>query len=269
MPTLEDLFDLLAAGPPCAFTRERDALAASLTKRGQAAVAAKVKARRAPTVPIWAINRLARQHPALIKQLVAGAERVGAAQIGGAAPKQLSAAMDAYRGAGEALLEPLDAILTAAGVTASHQVRLRIQQTLMAAAADPKVRRALLAGRLETEMTASGFDVFGGRVPAAPASREARPEAEPRRAAGEQKSAAREARARHQAEVKAAVERERLAAAERLRSLRAAAEAAAKGLEESRAEAERAAEAVRAAARRKREADRALKAAQGRPVRRS
>ena len=59
--TLDDALDQLAASPPRAFTRERSALAARLAKLGHTAAAAKVQARRAPTVPVWAVTRRARE----------------------------------------------------------------------------------------------------------------------------------------------------------------------------------------------------------------
>ena len=60
---------------------------------------------------------------------------------------------------------------------------LRVQNTLTAAAVDAQARTALQAGHLERELTAPGFDVFGGARP--PATRRtqreaARPRAETR-----------------------------------------------------------------------------------------
>lgn len=276
--SLDDALDELASVPPRAFTKERNALAARLTKLGQTADAAKIKARRAPAVPVWAVNRLASENPKLIDALISAAERVGAAQLGRDTTMPLGAAMTAYREATDALLARLDDLLAAADVKASHQVRLRIQNTLMAAAADPKTRKALRGARLEHELTASGFDLFSGAVPTrretpvregrepkrrgATAEATAGPLQQPRQiTARDRRAAARDARARLAMEAKAAADRERVAAAERLRPLREAAEKAAAMLAQAQQDARRAAAAVREATRHKRAADQALRAA--------
>jgi hypothetical protein len=271
----EDLVEQLSAVPPRDFAKERAELAARLAKLGQPAEAARVKSLRAPAVPVWAANRLVREHPELAQRLVSAAERVRAAQLGRDTTIQLASAMGGYRAAVDALVQRLDVLLGVTGVKASPPVRLRIRNTLMAAAADPKFRSALLHGDLTQELTAPGFDLFQGAAAAerpggrarsaeAPQRREKRPDAPPRPSAQERQAAAREERARRLIEARAAAEREREAHAERLRPLREAAATAAEELARARDEARRAVAAVAVAARRKREADAALRNARNR-----
>ncbi len=279
--SLDEALDRLSAVPPRDFTKERSALAARLTKAGQSAAAAKVKAQRAPTIPVWAVNRLAHEHARLVEALAAAAERVGAAQLGRGATIPLGAAMTAYREATDAVVARLDELLAAAGVRASHQLRLRIQNTLMAAAADPKTRDALRAGRIEQELAASGFDLFSGAIPArATASSRSDREPAPRREsaaesraatpgtrrdrtqeARDRREAAREERERRRREAREAADRAKAARAARLQPLQDASDAAAKALGRAREEARRATAAVADAVRQKRAADQALAAA--------
>lgn len=60
MLTVDEVLAQLAAVPPSEFTRERNALVARLTQAGQAKTAARVHAMPRPTIPVWAVTRLAR-----------------------------------------------------------------------------------------------------------------------------------------------------------------------------------------------------------------
>jgi hypothetical protein len=61
MPSIEDLLTQLATAPPSEFTRERNVLVARLTRVGQAEAVARVKVVPRPTLPVWIVNRLARE----------------------------------------------------------------------------------------------------------------------------------------------------------------------------------------------------------------
>ena len=163
MPTLEDVLAELAAAPPSAFTRARDTLLARLTKLGQVQVAARVKAVRRPTAPLWAVNRLAREEPESVERLIATADRMRAAQLGqGASAADFTGASRDQRAALGHLTDRAGAILRQAGLGATHQVLVRVETTLAGAASDPQLRPALREGRLEHEVAARGFDVFAG-----------------------------------------------------------------------------------------------------------
>lgn len=165
--TLRAALAQLATVPPKAFTRERNALAVRLREAGYAKDAARVKARRAPTLPVWIANRLAIEHPDDVRALIAAADRVKAAQLGrGGKAGTLAAATAGHRAALDRLLDQGRAMLNQAGGGATHDKLLRVQNTLTAAAVDAAARKALQAGALERELTAPGFDVFGGDLPA-------------------------------------------------------------------------------------------------------
>jgi hypothetical protein len=166
MPTLKEALATLAAVPPKAFPRERNALAARLREAGDTTAAAQVKARRVPTLPVWIVNRLALEHPDDVAALIAAATRVKAAQLGRGHAETLATATAGHRAALDRLRERASVMLRDAGGVTADKL-LRVQNTLTAAAVDAKVRAALEAGHLERELTAPGFDVFGGAQPPA------------------------------------------------------------------------------------------------------
>ena len=222
MTRLEEALATLAAVPPKAFARERDALAARLREAGHAKAAAQVEARRVPTVPVWVVNRLALEHPDDIQALIAAAERVKVAQIGRGQAGSLAKATAGHRAALERLRARASVMLRDAGGGASPDKLLRVQNTVTAAAVDAQARAALQAGHLERELTAPGFDVFGGARPPVtrrPQRREAaRPRAEtagpPARPAASAPAAAAKAEERRRGrEAERAARQERMARA--------------------------------------------------------
>jgi hypothetical protein len=164
--TLEEVLVHLATAPPSEFTRERNSLVARLTKLGQKEAAARVKAVPRPTVAVWVVNRLAREEAKGVEQLITAAEHMRAAQL---RRGDLRAASVSHRAALAHLSERAGAMFRELGVGATHQVLLRVETTLTAAAADRELRRTLRKGRLEREVAARGFEVFAGeKLPPAP-----------------------------------------------------------------------------------------------------
>jgi hypothetical protein len=207
-----------SAAPPSEFIRERNALVARLTKADQPKAAARVKAVPRPTVPVWAVNRLGRDERAGVEQLITATERMRSAQLGrGDRSRDLSAASADHRAALAHLGERAEAVLHEAGFAVTHQVRLRIETTLTAAAADPGLREALRQGHVERELTARGFDVFAGeKFPprAHPTPATAKPTTGAARRATGETPQAKEAEAREQRESRVAEANERLDRAE-------------------------------------------------------
>jgi hypothetical protein len=111
------------------------------------------------TLPVSAINALAREDPAAVTRLTQAAERVRVAQMGGRA-SDLPSATAAYRTALSETEERVVARLQATGRRVTAALRTRIRQSLAAAAADPSDRTALRQGRLSRELAPAGFDVF-------------------------------------------------------------------------------------------------------------
>ncbi len=266
---LDDALAELARVPPREHTQVRAALAARLQQAGHAEAAAEMRRRRAPTIPVWAVNRIALDEPELVARLVAAADRLRTTQVGrGRQAGDLASATAAHRQALSALIARARGVLAKAGVRASPGVLQRIQGTASAAAAAPAQHAALEAGALTRELSAPGFEAVGalgvapasGRRAAAPSrdDAEARRRAAPApRAAGEPRR--RPAEPRRQVAEQAA---RRSAADERRAARRAAAEEArARRGAEKAEQAEQKAKEREARATRIAERERALEAA--------
>lgn len=229
----------LYAGPREAFVRERDALAKRRATAGDAEGAARVRALRKPTVPAWALDRLALEEREGVRELVELGGRLRAAQrraLSGGDAEPLRAALEERRRRVAALARRTSEILGAAGIgPASHHDD--VVSTLEAAAADEEAGAALLAGTLVTALRPpSAFGEHGLRV----LKGEGRPK--PREAAPAQQPAAEIDRA----EAKE-VEQALAAARRRERSTADAVERAGRRLDELEAKRAEAREALKAA----------------------
>jgi hypothetical protein len=182
-----DEADELYGGDLGDFVARRDALAKRLRADRRRADADAVKQLRKPPVVVWEANQLLRGDRKAARSLASAAERAAAK------PSDRSA-LSAFRDA----LDAFDA-------------DERVRPVLQAAALDPELREALVAGRLTEEPAPAGFGAITG-VPASPrrskpAAKKREPEPEPGPS-----PAARKRVERAQARVEQA--RERLAAAE-------------------------------------------------------
>lgn len=156
----------LAIVPPKLFARERSALVDQLRRAGDEKTAKIVKARRAPTIPVWVVNRLAPAHPKTVDELIEAADRVKAIQLGRRQEASgLAKAMAVYRAVLDRVLDHSRPLLKEADTGNTHQMLLRIERTMNAALVDSSARATLRRGELETELNAPGFDVFGGARP--------------------------------------------------------------------------------------------------------
>ena len=156
----------LASVPPKLFARERSALVDQIRRAGDEKTAKIVKARRAPPIPVWVVNRLALVHPKTVDELIEAADRVKTIQLGRRQEAGgLAKAMAAYRAVLDRVLHHSRLFWQEAGTGNSHQMLLRIERTMKAALVDPSARAMLRRGELEEELNAPGFDVFGGLAP--------------------------------------------------------------------------------------------------------
>ncbi len=172
VPELEAELDELYAAPPEDFIRARNDLAQRLKQAGQADDAARVKQLRKPTVPLWAVNQLARRHPKEVRALLDAGDRLRAAQQAAlrGETQELRAATDAERKLLRSLTERAAELLRETGHSADPK---RIVTTLRAAAVNPAGRELLDQGRLSEELEAAGFDAFAGmEIPASPRAKE-------------------------------------------------------------------------------------------------
>jgi hypothetical protein len=161
VPELEAELDNLYAAPPADFTGARNDLAQRLKQAGQVEAAAAVKQLRKPTVPLWAVNQLARRHPDDVRALLDAGERLRVAQQAAlrGESQELRRATAEQRKLLHGLTQRGVELLREAGHSADTK---RIADTLRATAVDESGRELLQRGRLSEELEASGFAGFTG-----------------------------------------------------------------------------------------------------------
>ena len=213
-PEAERLYGL----PLEKFVEERNALARSLRQEDRREEAEQVAALRRPSLPVWAINQVARQGSIDLDRLFAAGERLQGGDL---------AAADDVASAVDALVRQARTVLADAGHAASDAAAQRIAATLRAAPADEAHAEALRSGRLTEELEPAGFGAMAALAGA------------PRQQASAGKTAAAPAddrRVRRLSEARAAVDEAR----KRARELERAADAAEREARKARAESERA-----------------------------
>jgi hypothetical protein len=181
VPDVESELDELYGLPPSEFTRARNDLARRLKEAGQSAISARVKELRKPTIPLWAVNQLARRHPKEVEALLEAGERLRTAQEAalGGEPEALRIATSAERQALRTLTQRAQELLKSEDHAPTAAVLERIASTLRGAAVDPNGRELLAAGRLGDELESAGFAALEGMpVPSRPKRRE--PKAKPK-----------------------------------------------------------------------------------------
>ena len=170
MATLDREIDRLYALPLEEFTAGRNALARRLKSEGDNEAAEQVAALAKPSLPVWAINQLARQEKARMRN---------ASGRGRKAPKgRRSAPSPAVAPMPCARPRPTNAKRSETSSSeraccssrpvgpASRPVLERIRSTLGAAALAESARSTLKAGRLTDELQMSGFEALAGIEPA-------------------------------------------------------------------------------------------------------
>jgi hypothetical protein len=246
-PKASDDVDRLYGLPLREFIAARNELARRLRKDGLTEEAAEVAALPKPSIAVWAVNQLARQHRRDVDLLLDAGHRLRAAQGERKADKAQQAfesAREAERDAIRRLTQAAEDVLEAEQGTASRATVDRVTATLRAAAVTEEGRELLARGRLTEELELSGFELAAALAPkGGPGLQRAGRPTEKR---GDDVASAREA-------VTKAKERQR-ETARRLREgerqaaeARRALEAAEAALAEAQAEAQDAADAVEAA----------------------
>jgi hypothetical protein len=233
VPDLETELDALYALPVDEFTAARNDLARRLKQAGQADASSDVKQLRKPTVPVWAVNQLARSNADEVREFLQRSDELREAQreaLGAGEPANLRNATGAQRDALQALTQRAHDLLEAQGTSASAAALERVAATLRAAALDPANRALLERGRLSEELDPSGFDAFAGMP--LPKTRGKRDDSTPDKPTPAELRARRERVRELRAQAKEADKAARAAGQE--------AERAAAAAEKARAEAERA-----------------------------
>jgi len=168
VPALDEELDRLYGLPLDEFTAARNELATRLKKAGQDDASASVRGLKKPSVPVWIVNQLARQHPDEVHALVETGRRLRSAQqdaLRGRGSEALRQAAAEERDAVRRLTAEADRLLKENGRPATQQTIERVAQTLRAAAVEPGAADLLGAGRLADEVESAGFDAIAAIAP--------------------------------------------------------------------------------------------------------
>ena len=153
------VLDELYSAPLEEFIATRNELVARLLKAGDDATAKVVKALRKPTLAAWAMNQLARTHPAELKKLLDLRDELGS----GDAVSMRAASVERTRLI-SLLTERARSILIQGGHSAGGGTLEGVSKTLLAGGSDDE-RALILAGRLTRELPPSGFEGIFGTAP--------------------------------------------------------------------------------------------------------
>jgi hypothetical protein len=168
----KDPLDRPFAAPLDQFVSVRNDLARQLRDDGKRDEAERVKAMRKPTAVVWALNQLARNDRAGIRQLLKLADRLRAVQTGRSRASFQEAQRD-FSTATWRLAKQATGLLSETGRRPPPSMTQRLNRALMAAAASPETSNVLRAGRLTEEPETIGFGGIG-EVKITPATRRRR-----------------------------------------------------------------------------------------------
>src|SRR5215472_5364283 len=154
--------DQLFETAPEDFIATRNELVARLNAIGERKVASELKALGKPTVPVWAINRLARREPDKVSALLDAANQLRSTQARAlrnrASAEHLRSTAQAEREAIRTLLRSAQEVLREANRADTPGLLGRVESTLHAhAVGNPADRELLRRGRLSREAQALGF----------------------------------------------------------------------------------------------------------------
>jgi hypothetical protein len=185
VPDLEQELDDLFGVPLDDFTARRNELAARLKSAGQPEAAEQVRGLRKPSVPVWAVNQVARRDPGAMTRVVEAGRQLRQAQeaaFGGGGADAVRRATADERGAVRELTRAAERLLEEEGRKPTRSVVDRIGATLRAAAVDPEAAELLARGRLTGELESPGFTAVASLAPP-PSKRRRAATAPPDRAA--------------------------------------------------------------------------------------
>ncbi len=135
----------------------------------------RIGALRRPSVPAWAVNRLAREAPDTVAAVLAAGAGLRAAWSGEPVTGDLAHwERERQRAVTEAVRATAD-LAAAAGRPLSEAARREVEETLQAAVVDPDVGERVRIGRLTTAESHVGFGSL------APAPQPPRPKAKPKK----------------------------------------------------------------------------------------
>jgi septal ring factor EnvC (AmiA/AmiB activator) len=231
----------LYALPAGEFTAARNARAKKLRAADPDLAAAVAKLPK-PTVAAAAVNRLARDQPSEVRELIQAGKRLRAAQeravAGKGKPDDLQQAIGEHRAALERLQRE------ARRLRLSDAVLERVVRTIRAASLDPEAQRLLERGLLAEELEAAGFALDPGLVVVPKSKRAAATRGGRTREATRAERRKAEERLAAAEEALAAVQEEARQAASDLRSAERAVAAALRKVEKAEADVKQAREGL-------------------------
>ena len=155
-PNLAQVADELYGLPPSAFTQARDERAGQARAAGDRDLADAIRKLRRPTVSAWTVNRLARETPGQVNELLELGESLREAQqaLAGDRLRDLSTQR---RRLVTGLVQEARRLAEQSGQPLTASAEREVQETLEAALADPAVGEAVRSGRLTTALSYAGL----------------------------------------------------------------------------------------------------------------
>lgn len=153
---VEAELDRLYSVPLEQFVEERNRIAQAVTDSGDSDSAAAIKKLSKPSVAAWALNQVARKHPAEIDELLQVRTELETA----GSPTELRTLAGRRRETVARVTTLAKEILEGAGHNASHSTLEKVSQGLLAGGSEEE-RGLLRRGRLTREPAESGLDAFG------------------------------------------------------------------------------------------------------------
>ncbi|MFI9596825.1 hypothetical protein [Nonomuraea sp. NPDC052265] len=191
---LDEVAGRLYAVPPAEFTAARAAEVRAAKEAGDVRLSRDIAKLRKPTVSAWAVNRLAREHPGELAELLGVGERLRAAWQA----QDAEALGELTQRRGEVTAKVARLARQAGGLSAA--AASEVDQTLDAAVVDAGAADQVRAGRLAKPLSYSGF------APAPVTAPRPAPRTAPRGRKPSGKDAAAEERARAETEAREARE---------------------------------------------------------------
>lgn len=155
----------LYALPAEDFVAARNERAATLRSAGDRALADSVRALRKPSAAAAAVNRLVRERPEAVGELIEIGESLRRA-LDGLSRADLRDLNRQRQGATAALARVAGELAAAAGHPVGDAVLRQVTSTLLAAMADPAAAAEVRGGRLTTHLAHSGFGAGPAPQPA-------------------------------------------------------------------------------------------------------
>ena len=147
-----------------AFVRERTAAAKELRGEGKRAEAAAAAKLAKPSVAAWIVNRVARDTPDLVGELLDAGASLREVQLGAGSAADLRTAAEAQEAALRAVMRQAEKVAADRGSAAGGTLD-RVRETLHAAALDADLAEQVRRGVLVREQRAVGFPA-GIAIPA-------------------------------------------------------------------------------------------------------